>query len=270
MEYVIRRKDYDRVQAKVEGYIPVYGNFNDFFGEIKGYINRTGFVNNLEYKNHTIFIEKYDFFGGFLYTDSYVLDGLLESDSRFMEGLNDLIAYYNSKKDTLKSDVERIRNNQRIYNEASSHARRLLDDYCNGRELTFPENKELLERVYTLYKHEAPEIFYYTTCTIEGDYYEVPTVKLSDSKINILKTLTGVTGASCACLGAISLSAISSPITLIGCVASGVGAYFANKTRKEINEKTLKEKAKDITAILEEKCSSSGEDCKVYSKGEKK
>lgn len=87
MEYVVRRKDYDYVQASVEGYFPVYGKFSDFFEELKEYLNRDGYVNNLEFKDHTLFIEKYDSTYGFLYTDSYVLDGLLESDARFMDGL---------------------------------------------------------------------------------------------------------------------------------------------------------------------------------------
>lgn len=267
MEFVIRRKDYDYVQAKAEGYVPVYGKFSDFFGELEGYIDRYGYVNNLEYRNHTLFIEKYDFFGGFLYTDSYVLDGLLESDARFMEGLNRLLALYESKKDELKSNVKRVRNNKISDDNASSHARRILEEYCNTGSFTLPDDTFILDKVYEMYKNNSPEIFSYKTCTMEGDFYNVPTVKLSIPKINTLKALTGVAGVTSACCAAATLS-ISSPITFAGCLVSGVGAYAAYRKKNRINEEVLREKAREITNILEEKYFSGGEDVKVYSKRE--
>lgn len=148
MEFVIRRKDYDRVQAKAEGLVPVYGSFNDFFGEIKGYLNRNCYVNNMEYKNHTLYIEKYDFTGGFLFTDSYVLDGLLESDSRFMEGLSDLLLFYDSKKDILKANIESVRNKRRVENMAGSCARKMLEEYCITGDFTLPSDSEVLAEVF--------------------------------------------------------------------------------------------------------------------------
>lgn len=267
MEYVVRRKDYDYVQASVAGYSPVYGKFSDFFGELKGYLNRHGYVYNLEYRDHTLFIEKYDSMYGFLYTDSYVLDGLLESDARFMEGLNDLLNLYDTRKDELKKSIKNIRDKRRIDDIVCGSARKILEEYCDNGSFTMPSDPMILESVYELYKNNSPEIFRYNTCTMEGDSYSAPTVKLRTPKIKTLNALTGIAGVTSAGLAVATFSS-GSFVTFAGCLAGIATFCVADRKSKKVSSDILMEKAKEITAILEEKCHGNGEDVKVYLKSE--
>lgn len=80
MEFAIRRKDNNILEAKAGENLSVNKSFSDFFKAFKEKINCRGYINNFYFDNHTIFVEKNYFTTGLQYMDSYAIDEVLESD----------------------------------------------------------------------------------------------------------------------------------------------------------------------------------------------
>lgn len=248
MRYIVTRIDYNHVKAEVEGYYPVQGTFEDFFKELNGYVNRVCFVNDVQYKNHTIYIEKLDSEYGFLYTDEYVLDGLLESDTRFMEYMTSFLDRYEELKDRLRENVGNEMTTRNRKSKALNIARHLYDIYCSESEIEVIEDKSLARDVVNLFKNGNPLIYTETSCTMEGDTFTYPRYKFKTSEIKRLQVATGVSGVATGVL-AISSLALSNPLTAVAGVATGIGCYCANKKKKDVNEEEAKKTLVELAEI---------------------
>lgn len=247
MKYIITRIDYDHVKAEVEGYYPLKGTFEGFFKDLRSYINRYGFVRDVKYKKHTIYMEKLDPEFGFLYTDEYVLDGVLENDARFMECMNAFLSEYDTMKEILKDNVECKMDARKKRQQVLNIATHLYEKYCSDSEIEVIEDKAIAREVVKLFKNCNPFVYTGITCTMEGDTYTYPRYKFKTEEIKRLQVATGVSAVATAGL-AITTLALSNPVTAIAGVAMGVGCYCANKKRKSVNE----EEAKKIMGELAE------------------
>lgn len=248
MKYIITRIDYNHVKAEVEGYYPLKGSFEGFFKDLRSYMNRYGFVKSVEYKNHTIYMEKLDPEFGFLYTDEYVLDGLLENDARFMEYMNVFLSKYDELKETLKDNVESKiavrKNRQKVLNIAIH----LYEKYCSDSEIEVIEDKASAREVVKLFKNCNPLVYTGVSCTMEGDTYTYPRYKFKTEEIRRLQVATGVSGVATAGL-AFSALALSNPVTAIAGLITGVGCYYANQKRKNVNEEEAKRTMEKLASI---------------------
>lgn len=248
MKYIITRIDYNHVKAEVEGYYPLKGSYDDFFNELKGYLHRPNYVKSVSYNNHTITIEKLEPGFGFLYKDTYVLDGLLESDARFIEGLNSFLNEYEERKDTLNNNALNAREEMAESSRVLNKATHLYIKYCEDSEIEVIEDKELARKVIDLFKAGDSRIYTGLTCTLEGDTYTYPKYKFDTPRIQRLKLATGASGVATGVLAATSLL-ISNPIPLIAGVATGVGCYCANKKKKEVNDEEAKKTLRELAEI---------------------
>ena len=248
MKYIITRIDYNHIKAEVDGYYPLRGTFEGFFKDLRSYINRYAFVRNVEYKNHTIFMEKLDSEFGFLYTDEYVLDGLLENDARFMEYMESFLAGYKEVEETLKDNVasKMAMKNKRA--KALNIAVHLYEKYCADSEIEVIEDKEIARDVVQLFRNENPLVYTGVSCSMEGDTYTYPRYKFATEEIKRLRVAVGVSGVATAGL-AISALAFSNPITAIAGVATGVGCYCANKKKKDANNEEAKRTMAELAQI---------------------
>lgn len=255
MKFIITRIDYNSVKAEVEGYYPLKGTYERFFDELNGYIKNPGYVKSLEYKDHTIYIEKYDQTYGYLFTDSYVLDGLLESDARFMEYLNKLLAEYESIKDNLRQAIEEKIENRNFNMEASKEAIQIYKAYCETGELRPISSEKLVRRVIELFSANAYHIYTNISTTMEGDIILKPQVSFNTPKLKKLKIATGVSGVATAAL-TIATLIFPNPITAFSGLATGIGCYCTNERKKESNNemarKTLTELAETYKKLYPE------------------
>lgn len=248
MRYIITRIDYDHVKAEVDGYYPLKGTFEGFFKDLRSYINRYAFVRNVEYKNHIISMEKLDPKFDFLYTDEYVLDGLLENDARFMEYMESFLVEYREVEETLKNNVENKMAVKSRRAKVLNIAIHLYEKYCADSEIEVIEDKDIAREVVQLFKNCSPLVYTGISCTMEGDTYTFPRYKFKTEEIKRLKVATGVSGVATAGL-ALSALAFSNPITAIAGVATGVGCYCANKKKKEANEEEAKRTLRELAEI---------------------
>lgn len=172
---------------------------------------------------------------------------------------------YDTKKDELKKNIKNLRDKKKIDDIVCSSARKILEEYCDKGSFTMPSDPMILECVYEMYKNNSPKIFSYTTCNMEGDSYSVSTVKLRIPKINALNVLTGSAGIASAGLAAATFSS-GSFVTFAGCLVGIATFCVTDRKSKKVSSNILKEKAQEITAILEEKCHSDEKDSKVLLK----
>lgn len=251
MEYIVTRKDYNHVRATVEGYYPVEGTFEAFFKELTEYINRPNFVKKVTYSNHKIIIEKLDKLYAFLYTDEYVLDGLLESDARFIELMNTFLSKYEAKKEELSASVDKYIEKRHIKDEALRTAARIYKEYCNTGNTPSIEKEELIPHVINAFEAANGLIYTDVSYTMEGDLITKPSVSHHTKVINRLKVATGVSGVATASLVATSIF-LESPILIIAGLATGIGCYCTNSKRKEKNEEEAKHKIAELAKIYRE------------------
>lgn len=248
MKYVVTRTDFSHVKAEVEGYYPVKGSFEDFFNELNSYIGRKCFVNDVKYKNHSIFIEKLDPDYGYLYTDEYVLDGLLESDARFMEQLASFLAKFDRLKDRRQGEVaekmEKRATDMKVVNTAS----KIYTKYCAEGEIELIDDYDIARRVVKMFENENPLVYTGLTCTMEGDPYTFPRYKFSTPLINRLKVATGVSAAATGAL-AVSFFTVGSPVSVAAAIATGACCYISNQKRKKENDEEAKRKVHELADI---------------------
>lgn len=259
MKYIITRIDYDHVKAEVQGYYPLKGTFEGFFKDLRSYVNRPAFVKSLEYKNHTINMEKLDPEYGFIYTDSYVLDGLLENDARFMEYLEAFLADYESKKESLAANVENVIKGRNFRMEVLRTATRIYINYCEKGEIGTIDNPEIAKNVVQMFKRNDPRVYTNFSYTMEGDIVVRPQFEFKTSNVRRMKVATGVSGVATGVLALTSL-ALSNPVTALTGVATGIGCYCANKKKNELNDAEAKKVLTELGKIYEEMYPSVDED----------
>lgn len=241
MKYIITRLDYNTVKAQVEGYYPLKGTYENFFKELIEYMNRSGFVKTVTYNNHSIKMEKLDPEFGFLYTDEYVLDGLLENDARFTEYLSFFLSKYEGKKKDLESAVEERIAKRNLHIEVIGKAKKIYRKYCETGEIEQIDDPEIARRVISMFKNQDSRVYTSISYTMEGDITLGNEVNFNETNIKALKVATGVSGIATGALGIATL-AISSPVTFAIGIVTGVGCYCANRKQKELT----KEKAKEV------------------------
>lgn len=247
MRYIITRLDYNTVKAEVDGYYPLKGTFEGFFKDLRSYLNRPAFVKRVSYDNHVICMEKLDPEFGFVYTDEYVLDGLLENDARFVEHLNSFMIEYESRKDQLVFDVMNKIERRNIHMKSLRTATSIYKNYCQSGEVEKIDDLEIRDMVIELFKNGDSRVYTSVSCTMEGDIVLRPQFEFNNPSIKRLKVATGVSGVATGAL-ALSSLAFSNPITAFVGVATGIGCYYSYQKKKELNN----EEAKKVLAKLSE------------------
>lgn len=245
MEYIITRIDYNHVKAEVEGYYPLKGTYEGFFKDLRSYINRYAFVKNLTYKNHAIHMEKRDPFYGYFYTDSYVLDGLLENDARFMEYLNAFLAEYETIKEKRRNEIEEEKQQKKFYTIALRTAKQTFKRYCETGELEKISDPKVATQVIKLFKDQNVMVYTDIYESLDGYVSTRAQIDFETPEIRKMNVATGVGVIATTALFVTSLVTMNAAILLTS-AATGFASHRVNKKKRELNE----EEAKKILAKL--------------------
>lgn len=258
MEFKIRRKDNNILEAKAGENLSVNKSFSDFFKGFKDAINRRGYINNFYFDDHTIFVEKNDFTTGLQYMDSYAIDVVLESDKKFMDDLAELLVYYDEHKETYIDSNEASGSKDEFWLDmkACSVGQDMLIEYCKTGSFTVPSDPEILKRVYEKYK-------FFPRGICEEYSVDDPTchtTRINDAKSNALLVSTWASALTCVGISLITFKSCAGDSTLTstgaaalaGFIACGAGAIYLNYLRDKRNMDMMMRKCEEITFILEE------------------
>ena len=250
MQFIITRKNFNTIELGAMGCYSKKLSYDEAFADLFSYISYPAYVNDCYLKDHTLYMEKLDSKYGFLFTDSYLLDGLLESDVRFMEQLNRLIREFQSVKEERQKNISEKINRMRLDEKATSMASRIFINYCETGQVLDIETPELAKKIIELYRTQDRNIYVGTYATLDDEEYEKPYKKFKTPQIRGLNIATGTLALATGAL-VITFTVTSSSVLLIGGVVTGCGAYLTNAKKTDINLEEAKKVLGEILKVLE-------------------